>query len=117
MNKNSINARLVHVESRLRKRTRFRVLIIEGGLPGPASFARSAGRRWQREVDEPYEVFERRVIDEANAAGLNSVVIGGLPDGDFSFLPGGSTPEKPEGDDYDEVPSEGLLMNDSDSQR
>jgi hypothetical protein len=106
MNKNSINARLVDAESRLKKRTRFHVLIIEGGLPGSISFARSGGTRWQREVDEPYEVFERRVIDKAKGMGLKSVVIGGLPDGFCSLLPGGSTPEKPEGDDYDGVPPE-----------
>ena len=107
--KKKLNRRLAETERRLRNRTRFHVLIIEGGLPGPVSFARSGGTRWQREVEEPYEDFKMRVVNEAKAAGLNSVVIGGFPDGDFSFLPGGSTPEKPEGDDYDEVPSEEAL--------
>jgi hypothetical protein len=44
------------------------------------------------------------VTGEAKATSLKSVVIGGLPDGGCSFLPGGSTPKKPEGDDYDEMP-------------
>jgi hypothetical protein len=106
MNKNTINGRLLKVERRLRNRTGFRLLIIEGGLPGALSFARSGDRKWQREINEPYEAFEARAINEAKAAGLNFVVVGGLPSGDCSFLPGGSTPEKPEGDHYDDVPPE-----------
>jgi hypothetical protein len=52
-----IGSRLVDAERQLKKRARFHVIIIEGGLPGPISFARSGGTQWQREVDEPYEVF------------------------------------------------------------
>jgi hypothetical protein len=44
MNKNSINARLVDAESRLKKRTRFHVLIIEGGFPDQSALHDPAAR-------------------------------------------------------------------------
>lgn len=102
----TIKRRLTAAEHQLGRQHVRHIVIIAGGLPGEISFARAGGFRWQRGMEEPCEAFEKRVKADPKMARTNLIVFGGLPDGHCSMLPPGSTPEKPEGDNYDEVPPE-----------
>ncbi|MDO8399005.1 MAG: hypothetical protein Q7T45_14405 [Bradyrhizobium sp.] len=55
------------------------VIIIHGGFSGPPRLADVGGRILERAGDETLDAFEKRVINDAKAANLKSVVIGGLP--------------------------------------
>ncbi|MBP0111068.1 hypothetical protein [Bradyrhizobium vignae] len=80
MNK-SLNRRLAAAEESVKKTMTFgiEVITIFGCLPQPLMYAESGGRGWRREATESHEQFEKRVVAGAKAAGLRSVIIGGLP--------------------------------------
>ena len=59
----------------------FRILRVEGGLPGPINWAYAGLHRWEREPDEDLEVFVERAARAAYAEGEMSLNVGGLPRG------------------------------------
>lgn len=60
----------------------FRILRIEGGLPGPINWAYAGTARWEREGAEELEAFIERTAQAALAAGEASLTVGGLPRSD-----------------------------------
>ena len=60
----------------------FRILRIEGGLPGPINWAYAGAARWERDDGEELEAFIERTALAALAAGEPSLNIGGLPRSD-----------------------------------
>ncbi|UQD95230.1 hypothetical protein [Bradyrhizobium japonicum] len=60
----------------------FRILIVEGGLPGPINWAYAGAMRWKREADEDLEAFTKRAAAAAHAAGEMALTVGGLPRSD-----------------------------------
>ncbi|MET4752562.1 hypothetical protein [Bradyrhizobium sp. RT11b] len=85
-----LEKRIAAIEARLNmQRTKdgmppFRVLRIEGGLPGPINWAYAGKHRWERDADagEELEAFVQRAARAAMAAGETSINIGGLPRSD-----------------------------------
>jgi hypothetical protein len=82
-----IKARLAAVERKLNAKRHptdktFRILLVEGGLPGPINWAYAGTLRWKREPSEYLEAFAKRAAGAAHAAGEMSLTIGGLPRGD-----------------------------------
>jgi len=74
-----IERRLAQAEQRLRSRSpAMHIIHIVGGLPGPIRCASAGGLHWPRAPDEPMEVFENRVISEANAVRASTVAFGGM---------------------------------------
>jgi len=101
----SLNRRLTAAEEAVRKTKRgsIEIITILGCLPHPLMYAEAGGRGWRREATESYEQFETRVVSEVHAAGLNSVVVGGLPP---DFLNPGSLDRFLARCDFPEVPPE-----------
>ena len=60
----------------------FRILRIEGGLPGPINWAYAGDARWKRDDGEELEAFIERTAQAALAAGEASLTVGGLPRSD-----------------------------------
>jgi hypothetical protein len=60
----------------------FRILLIEGGMPGPINWAYAGQRRWKRESEETLEQFTERSVLAAKEAGETSLIVGGLPRSD-----------------------------------
>lgn len=60
----------------------FRILIVEGCLPGPIGWSYAGTLRWQREAGEELEAFIERTAEAAIKAGELSLIVGGLPRGD-----------------------------------
>ncbi len=59
------------------------VIRVGGGVPGEElAYAFAGVLRLRRGSYEPLDIFERRVIDAAEEAGVAFVVIGGLPEPD-----------------------------------
>ncbi len=55
-------------------------IVIHGGLPDANPFDRAgAALSWHRQPGESEEAFRARVLAEAEAAGAEHVVFGGLP--------------------------------------
>lgn len=82
-----IEARLAAVERKLSAKHHptdkaFRILFIEGGLPGPINWAYAGAHRWQREPGEELEAFAKRAATAAYAAGEMALTVGGLPRSD-----------------------------------
>jgi hypothetical protein len=61
---------------------RFRILLIEGGLPGPINWAYAGTHRWKREAGEDLEAFAERAALAAKALNETSLIVGGLPRSD-----------------------------------
>lgn len=59
----------------------FRILLIEGGLPGPINWAYAGESRWERDDGEELEAFIQRTAQAALAAGETRLNVGGLPRG------------------------------------
>jgi hypothetical protein len=55
------------------------VINIKGGQPDSPWTAAGDGHEWRRGDDESAEAFEARVMVEAEAAGVKSLIIDGLP--------------------------------------
>jgi hypothetical protein len=60
----------------------FRILRIEGGLPGPINWSYAGQHQWKREPAEELEAFVERTAQAARAAGETSLIVGGLPRSD-----------------------------------
>ncbi|MCA1386027.1 MULTISPECIES: hypothetical protein [unclassified Bradyrhizobium] len=82
-----IEARLAAIERKLNAKRHptdkaFRILFVEGGPPGPISWAYAGTLRWKREANENLEEFAKRAADAAYVAGETALTVGGLPRGD-----------------------------------
>ncbi|MET4801413.1 hypothetical protein [Bradyrhizobium sp. LB11.1] len=83
-----IEKRLAAIERKLNMRLApdgkppFRILLIEGGLPGPINFAYAGETRWERDDSEELEAFVQRTAQAALAAGEARLNVGGLPRSD-----------------------------------
>jgi TPR repeat protein len=87
MTTKDIEARLAAVERKLNAKRHptdntFRILFVEGGLPGPVMWAYAGALKWKREASEDLDAFAERAAGAAYAAGEMALTVGGLPRGD-----------------------------------
>jgi hypothetical protein len=75
----ALNRRVAAAEqAAISKAPAFRIIRVQGGLPGPVRCAQMDGVHCQRLPDESVEIFETRVIAAAESAKSKSVIFGGL---------------------------------------
>lgn len=86
-NDRDFERRLAAVERKLNAKRHptgkaFRILLVQGGLPGPINWAYAGTLTWRREADEDLGAFAKRAAEAASAAGEMALTVGGLPQGD-----------------------------------
>jgi len=72
--------RIAAIEAKLNAKyqSAFRILLIEGGLPGPIMFATAGEHHWKRDADEDLEKFIELSATAALAFGEAMLIVGGL---------------------------------------
>jgi hypothetical protein len=57
----------------------FRILIVEGLLPGEPRWAYASEHKWKRETNESLDAFVERAARAAKGLAQTSLIVGGLP--------------------------------------